>query len=177
VLLTEVVRCRRKAPGDAHADTLAAIHSLACVRRDQGRLPEAAALATEALAGRRAVLRAAHPDTLASLDLLATLMQTQGDARAEPLLTELLREQRAALGDAHADTLFTVRRLLRLLLHGVPARQDDARILAAEALERLPAAPDKAAQTTFCIFAKALEASATTAARLLRRASAPRLPR
>eukprot|EP00976_Prorocentrum_cordatum_P109064 1194958-Prorocentrum_minimum.AAC.2 len=66
--------------GEHHPSTLAAVETLADLRRRQGKLDEAEPLCRAAVQGRRAQLGDSHPRTLASIRGFANLLKEQGKA-------------------------------------------------------------------------------------------------
>jgi hypothetical protein len=132
-----VLKLRREALGDAHPDTLKAMHSLAVMLRKSPRTrSQAEPLLREALAGQREVLGDAHPATLASMSSLAIMLNADGKrSEADPLWRDVLRCRRETLGDAHPDTLASMRWLALLLR--AQGKLSDAEVLLREALRGL----------------------------------------
>jgi non-specific serine/threonine protein kinase/serine/threonine-protein kinase len=114
--LERALALRREHLGADDWDTLAAVHSLAGVLQEEGKLPEAEPLLRQNLEACRRLLGPDHPDTLNAENSLALLLQYQGKlAEAEPLLRQGLEACRRVLGPDHPDTLNAVHNLAALL--------------------------------------------------------------
>ena len=79
--MLEVLEAQRAKLGPMHPNTLASMHNLAVLLKDQGKLGEAEALAREALPGWRTTLGYAHPHTQLAHQLLLGLLTAQGKHR------------------------------------------------------------------------------------------------
>jgi serine/threonine protein kinase/tetratricopeptide (TPR) repeat protein len=98
--------------GPDHSDTLAALHNLASVYWDAGRLPDAVALLERVRNAKIAKLGGGHPDTLGTLNNLATAYQRTGKLAEAIALFERVRDAKLArLGPDHPDTLTTLSNL------------------------------------------------------------------
>ena len=125
----QVLGAYRRALGEDHPDTLAAVNNLASTLAEQGDLVGARRLMEQVLEATRRVLGEKHPDTLKTMDNLAVTLEGQGDLEGARRLQEQVLEVRRRLpGGEHPGTLTTMHNLAVTL-----ARQGD--LLGARRLE------------------------------------------
>ncbi|KAJ9656251.1 hypothetical protein H2198_005102 [Neophaeococcomyces mojaviensis] len=100
---------KEKAFGSDHTSTLATVHNLGTLYRDQGKLNEAEQMLLRALAGTEKALGPDHTSTLATVHSLGTLYCDQGKLNeAEQMYLRALAGKEKALGPDHTSTLATV---------------------------------------------------------------------
>jgi tetratricopeptide (TPR) repeat protein len=111
-LYKEAWEARRRALGEDHEDTLAAISGLAMCLFLLGCFAESAPLLRQALNGRRSKLGEEHPMTLLSKsNYAACLVALDKCGDAEPLHRQALEGRKRVLGDEHPETLASVHNL------------------------------------------------------------------
>ncbi len=104
--LEQALASWRASEGEDHAQTLAAMHELAIVRRLQGRAAEALALNEKVLAVRRERLGERHPDTLATMNNMGTALSDLGrNAEQLVIARRVLTLRTEVLGPLHPETL------------------------------------------------------------------------
>ena len=104
-LLQQVVAYRRRALGEEHPETLAAMHELGGVYYDQSRLQEAEDLYRQTVERRRRVLGEEDAETLKSMSNLANVYAVEGRLQeAENLHRQVFEAMRRTRGAEHPDT-------------------------------------------------------------------------
>jgi tetratricopeptide (TPR) repeat protein len=113
--LAECLRIRKALPPGDELDRLAAHHSLASLRLEQGRLDEATAEATLAFEGRRARLGESSAATLDSANLLVAALKAGGDVEgALALARRACEASLQELGPDHRTSLASLANLAAL---------------------------------------------------------------
>ncbi len=127
---------RRKVLGPEDPATLHAMHNIALLFHDWGKLAEAEPLTRSVLEARRRVLGPEHPDTLLETNNLASLLGSRGKLdEAEALFRGNLEALRRVLGPEHRST-FRATSGLAEIVHA-RGRLDEAEPLYRSDLEAL----------------------------------------
>jgi len=110
------LQIRRETLGPEHPKTLDALHELAVLRMDQGKLDEAEALHRQVYETRLRVLGETHPDTLMSMNNLGDLLRERNQlGEAYELLSRVVDLRHVVLGEKHPDTLVSMNNLANVL--------------------------------------------------------------
>jgi non-specific serine/threonine protein kinase/serine/threonine-protein kinase len=132
--LGRALELRRSQLGEAHAQTLTTMNSIAQLYVLQGKRQPAVTLYEKVRDNRRRILGDDHPDTLKTGSDLAEVYQLEGKyAEAAPLFTHVLERERRVLGNHHPQTLETMDRLA--VLHRAEGKYAEAEPLYLEVLE------------------------------------------
>ncbi len=124
--------------GENDPETLRAMHQLAMILHDQGKIYEAAHMYEEVLSKLREVLGRFHRDTLRAMNNLALVYHYELDNRqkdAEALYQEALAGQQEMLGKIDIETIRTQTNLATL--YSMTGRVAEARILLVNAIAAL----------------------------------------
>jgi tetratricopeptide (TPR) repeat protein len=127
---------------------LGAIHSLANLYSDQGKLDEAEKMYQRALQGKEKALGAEHTSTLATVNNLGNLYSNQGKLdEAEKTYQRALQGYEKALGAEHSSTLATVNSLGSL--YSNQGKLDEAEKMYQRALQGYERAIGREGVTTY----------------------------
>ncbi len=108
-LLEGALAIQRQVHGGDHSEVAAALHDLAYLLRDQGRLGESEPLFRESLAMRRRLFGDEHLDVVISLNGLAYLLRGRGDfAESTVLYREALETGRKLFGAKHRQIVVSL---------------------------------------------------------------------